>query len=66
MAEGSATVEVEIPDDRDDAIERYRTEPLFHSAIDWFARQNAYSRDQLLSGDGPVVLEVPKCFMGLA
>lgn len=48
----------EIPADRDRALERYRTEPAFHDAVDMTAIASSYSRSQLLDRQGPARLVV--------
>lgn len=46
--------------DRDEALERYRTDPVFHNVVDVAARCSEYSRSQILAGEAGGIIAVER------
>lgn len=62
----SEPVSVTVPARRDDSLELYRTDPLYHAVIDIAARGSGFSRGQLLDREGPEEIVVPDILVGVS
>lgn len=60
------TVRVEIPEERTEALRRYRRDPLFHEIIQIAGRSSGYSKNQLLNGEACREIVVPAFLVGLS